>query len=1024
MDRNAHKLSAAALEAMRTAEQAKTAGFGALFDRELRNQLRDCAPNAVEQHDPEQVARAIGLINVTVRRRMGMWRAVLSDPQDLAGPVKALREAAERIIASALSNSVHAPDLSMETWARTVTDRSGVDGNLKPALFQLLIALIRTRIEHPSDILLPAEFYDAVMSVDDTGCLEFSPTVQQLAAAALLLEETVVEMDSGDGKTLASMIAAAVFAASGRSVHVLTANDYLASRDCDEMARVLEPLGLSVGLVIDNMDRDERRHQHARQIVYTTAREVGFDYLRDSVSPSLDWRVRPVFDVAIVDEADHQLVDQARTPLIISDAPTQESEADVGEQSEYLAEEVIERQARHVDDLYAKVARQDWPDRLLAEIMLAGGLTPRLISTLEQLNLSTRAVRRDTIGMNDDDDGSPLESDLLFAVDVDGPSLRLTETGWRFIWERADTPTVAFEVVQMLRARVVHDSDEDYVVDEDGVTIVDPLDGRPMHSHRYMDGLHDALESKEGIKGRGHTRAKARTTIHALLSNYDTVAGLTGTAMEASEVFAKSYGVNTVRVPSNFPSRRSDLGAAVSFDRAAHVRAVLGEVAHWHRLGRPLLLTVGTVRQSSEISEELSRRSIDHRVLNAGNPTREAEIVTAAGEPGAVTVSTAMAGRGTDIIVEPEVDERIVEACVEMARHSVSRRVAVVFRCPSDEEADILAGAFEDVVDVKSSRLEFGTDVEVRGENVSGDVRTEIVPFGLGLMVVMASMSPSPRVERQIVGRTGRQGRFGGSRMLISLNDPVLAFSRHQFGLLNIREAEQPYVEGDAVRELLRQAQRDAESHRQRVSGMASQFEAVIETESRAHYALRESMMTAEGAAKLLDTSRQDWIDRVTASLYGIRGDYKERFARVATDLNRRCGIDIGWASGLTPADVVELLNEEIDSQLFRHRSRLGPKGLSRLVCDLFLGAVDEMWPAHLETLHEMAVSIALGAVSVESAVTQFAEEVLRERTKLRRAAADTTWAEILRSPGLESVPDSEIDAVERLPRKLSSLLT
>ena len=1022
MDRSAPRLSAAVLEAMETAEQARTAGLEVLSDQELRERLHDCAPYASMQSDLEQTAKTIGLVDLAVRRRMGVWRAVLSDPRHLSSGAKVIRETAEDMINCGRSTSSGAQDASLEDWACTQANISQVGNELKLSLYWLLIALVRIRGEHPSDILFPAEFYDSLRSADDTGCLAFFPTIQQLAAASLLLRGTVVEMDSGDGKTLASMIAAAVFAAAGRSVHVLTANDYLASRDCDELAPVLEPLGLSVGLVIDNMDRDERRHQYARQIVFTTAREVGFDYLRDSVAPSLDWRVRPVFDVAIVDEADHQLVDQARTPLIISDGPT--PEADVGEQCEDLADEVIERQSRHLDDLYAKLDGQGQPERMLAEIMLAGGLTPRLISTLERMNASARTVRLDTIRMNDDEDGSPLESDLLFAVDVNGPALRLTDEGWRFLWERADVPSAAFEVVQMLRARVVHDSDEDYVVDKDGVTLVDPLDGRPMHSHRYMDGLHEALEAKEGIAGRGRSTAKARTTIHALLSNYETVAGLTGTAMEASEVFANAYGVGTVRVPSSIPSQRSDLGAAVFFDRATHIEAVSDEVAHWHRLGRPVLLTVGTVSQSSEISEELSRRGIDHRVLNAGNPTREAEIVAAAGEPGAVTVSTAMAGRGTDIIVGPEVDDQIVSACVEMARHSVSRRVEVVFRCASDEEAEILAGALEDLGEVKTRRLGFRTDVEVRGENVSGDTRTELVPFGLGLMVVMASMSPYPRVERQIVGRTGRQGSIGGSRMLISLNDPVLTFSRHQAGLLNIRTVGQPYVDGDAARKLLRQAQKDTESQRERVSAMTSQFEAVIETESRAHYALRESMMMAEGETKLLAGGRQDWIERVTAPLYEIRGEYGQRFSQVVSDLNRRCGIDVGWASGLIPADVVEILNEEIDVRLFRHRSRLGPKGLSRLAGDLFLGAVDEMWPAHLETLHEMAVSIALGATSVESAVTQLSEEALRDRVKLRNTAADAAWEEILRAPGVGSAQDSEIDQVERLPRKLSSLLT
>ena len=1024
MDKSAAKTTAAGLRAMGIAEQAKAASFGVLSDQELRERLPICACDVAEQHEPEQIVKAIGLVDLAVRRRMGLWRAALSDPRHLTGAVRAMREAAGEIIGRARSASTGTQGVSLEDWARTQAAGSGLGDNLKPPLYWLLIALARTLAEHPSDILLPAEFYNSLRSADDTGCLTFSPTVQQLAAATLLLRGTVVEMDSGDGKTLASAIAAAVFAAAGRRVQVLTANDYLASRDCDELAPMLEPLGLSVGLVIDNMDRDERRHQYARQIVFTTARESGFDYLRDSVAPSLDWRVRPVFDVAIVDEVDHQLVDQARTPLIISDGPTHEAEAEVGDRCEDLADEVIERQAHYVDDLYARIDEESRPDRLLAEIMLAGGLSPRLISTLERLNVSARMVRLDMIRMNDDADGSLLESELLFAIDVNGPALRLTEGGWRFIWDRTDVPTTAFEVVQMLRARVVHDSDEDYVIDEDRVTLVDPLDGRPMHSHRYMDGLHEALEAKEGIGGRGRNTAKARTTIHALLSNYETVGGLTGTAMEASEVFANAYGVETVRVPSNVPSRRNDLGATVFFDRAAHLEAVSDEVAHWHRLRRPVLLTVGTVRQSAEISDELRRRGVEHRVLNAGNPTREAEIVAAAGEPGAVTVSTAMAGRGTDIIVGPEVDEQTVSACVETARRSVSRGDENVFRCASHEEAEILASALEDVVGVKVMRLGSGIDIEVRGIDVSGDALTEVVQFGLGLMVVMASMSQSPRVERQIVGRTGRQGRFGGSRMLISLNDPVLAFSRHQVGLLNMKAAGQPHVEGDAVRELLRQAQEETESQRQHVSAMTSQFEAVIETESRAHYALRESMMMTEGPARLLVGSRQEWVERVTAPLYETRGDYAQRFTRVASDLNRRCGIDLSWASKLTPADVVEILNEEIDARLFRHRSRLGPKGVTRLIGDLFLGAVDEMWPDHLETLHEMALSIVLGAVSVESAVAMFSEEALKERTKLRSGAADAAWEEILRAQDVGSAPDSEIDEVERLPRKLSSLLT
>ena len=256
--------------------------------------------------------------------------------------------------------------------------------------------------------------------------------------------------------------------------------------------------------------------------------------------------------------------------------------------------------------------------------------------------------------MNDDDDDNPLETDLLFTIEATGAAnsaLRITPRGWDYIADRLDSPSQAFEVAQILSARVVHESDQDYVLGEDGITLVDRLDGRPMHSHRYVNGLHEALESKEGIEGNAHANPVARTTIHALMSNYATIAGLTGTATESADIFSQDYGATTVRVPSTFPTRRVDLDTQVFFDRSEHARALSDEVAHWHRVGRPLLIAFGSVRESSEFSDALERQGIPHRLLNASNPSQESDIVERAGEHGAVTVSTGMAGRGTDIIL-------------------------------------------------------------------------------------------------------------------------------------------------------------------------------------------------------------------------------------------------------------------------------------------------------------------------------------------------------------------------------------
>ena len=396
--------------------------------------------------------------------------------------------------------------------------------------------------------------------------------------------------------------------------------------------------------------------------------------------------------------------------------------------------------------------------------------------------------------LNDDDEGNPLESELLFAIDAANSALRITASGWDFIWERLDNPASAFEVAQILRARVIHDSDEDYVVDPEGVTLVDRLDGRPMRSHRYMDGLHEAIEAKEGIEGRARVNPSARTTIHGLMSNYATIAGLTGTASEAADIFAQDYGAAVVRIPPTFPTRRVDWDTRVYFDRDEHTRTLLDEVARWREVGRPVLIAFGSVRESSEFSDALERRGVAHRLLNASNPFQEWEIVARAGEFGAVTVSTGMAGRGTDIIVAEDVDIRIAEGLGESA---------------------------------------------------------ERIEDSLGLLVIIASLPASRRVERQLRGRAARQGRPGASAMMVYVNDPVLAFTRQQTALFRMREPGDAYVQGRQVERLLRQAQSEAESRGHAVLEASAEFAAVIEAESRAHYAYREAVMDSGGCRQI-----------------------------------------------------------------------------------------------------------------------------------------------------------------------------
>ncbi len=995
-------------QAMEVARRSREAECEYLSDANLQTLLNSVASTLSEEPTHGRVADALGAVDTAVRRRLGFWRAAAWDADDLYGEIEAIRARADSAISPRGARTG-------QILSQPVED---------PACVALAELLSMLRTQHPSEVRLPAEFYGVLETVDDAGCLRFTPTEQQLAASALLLSGVIVEMDAGEGKTIASVMAAAVFAASGRSVHVLTANDYLAARDCDEMAPVLESLGLTVGLVIDGMDRQERQFQYAAQIVFTTAREVGFDYLRDSVAESYDRRVNPTFDVAIVDEADHLLVDQARTPLIISGDRTPEHI--MGEDVQALAVELMERQAGCVDDLYETLGSgSDDIFQILAAILLAGGLTARLASALDRLGVSSRQVFSDISRLNDEYEGRPLEQDLLFAIDPDRLTLRLTERGWEEVYDRTDSAVSAFGTVQALRARVLHDAGTDYVLGQGSVTLVDRLDGRPMFSHRYMHGLHEALESKEGLDRQGRADAKARTSIRALMSNYETIAGLTGTATEAADTLAREYGTPTVRVPPEFGSRRVDLGAEVFFDRHEHIARVAEEAAYWHSIGRPVLITTGSVAESAAFSAALAERSIPHELLNAENAESESGIVARGSELEAVTVSTGMAGRGTDFVVDREVDSVVIERAVQRAQRVLRQGRSASFTCASREEAEALYQALREIDSVEVILRDSASsmnEVVVRPLR-SQRPREERLRFGLGLIVIITSLPGSARVERQIRGRTGRQGAFGAFKTAVYVNDPTLAFSTRQGDIFALGNPGEGTVEGAEVHRILRQVQIDAETQSELTARAMSEYEAVVESESRAHYAARMDMMGSYQSSALPKRIVTDWVMRRTMELDDQWSDYGTRFAVVSDGLWHHHGIDIGIYAHLTPAEVRQNLELEVHRRLSVHRDRLGAKRFALAVTDCRLRSADDLWPARLAAMQEMAVTFALGASSRHAAVTELAEQISSTRMDFWASVEDETIRTMLSSGHVADRHRMGHNHIEQLPDELEALL-
>ena len=984
-------------------------------DHDLPARLRAAAD---EIGDGRSLSDALAIAALAAERRLGVWKAALARPDELSGGIRALRDAAER----ALDPSV--------------ADAAPPSGVRPDALRWLVDAMRALAVRLPSEILMPAEFYRSLAAADDAGCLAFSPTAGQLDAAAHLVRGCVVEMDAGEGKSLAAALAAAVLAAAGRRVHVLTANDYLAARDCERHAPILESLGIRVGLIIANMDADERRHQYAREIVFAAAREIGFDYLRDGIARSFAERVSPAFDVAIADEADHLLVDQARVPLIISGAPSPETA--VGEDAQSAALWMMDAQANVLDRLYAQIADKSANERrALATILLGGGLSARLEAELERRGKSARDALADVLRMNDREDGRALERDLFFAIEPAAPpSLRLTERGWDEALRRIERADAAFEVVQTLRARAVHRANEDYVVDDDGVTLVDALDGRPLYSHRYMDGLHEALEAKEGAPPSGRTPPTAMTTVRALMSHYRAVCGLTGTATEAASVFERDYGARTVRVPPAAPSRRVDFPPAVFFDRAARDRALVEEAEKWRLIGRPVLLTVANPRESAEMSRALTERGIPHRALDAANAGDETGVVESAGRFGAVTVAAGMAGRGTDIIPAPDANARVIAACADLAR---AERGDTVFRCATRGEALALAAGLRGrlgfiardsrlvSVDISPLGKDGEAEVIVRGHENSarGAASVRRVEFGLGLIVVMASVPASARVERQIRGRAARQGEFGASKMILRVNDPAIAFSRHQRRLMDVKPPDADFASGAEVARVLRRVQDEAEAAHRAAASAAAEFAAVIESESRAHRAAREEMMDGRMTFARLDDLIAAWAERATDGLNDVRTDYETRFDRVEDALRDGWGIDAAPLYGESPAAVRRALRDAAARRALALRDDAGARRFGRLLAESRLEIADAFFPARLAELQDAALSAMIGTLLLRDAAAHLAEQSRASRAAFWDAVDDALMRELLSADGVDSAPlatDSRAD-VERLPPELSALL-
>ncbi|CAI8019218.1 Protein translocase subunit SecA [Geodia barretti] len=899
-------------------------GLSNWSDRELREAVGGLNDgSSASNFIPEDtLVRVFAVVDETIRRRLGLWNVFdLPDADDEPSMAAARREL-------------------------TATGRGRYPG---------------------SDLLLPAEFYRAArrrLDHEREG-RHFRPTDQQLLAGLHLCNRRIVEVAAGEGKTVAAAFPSALYALLGHTVHVVTANDYLAARDCERLAPVYRALGLRVGAVLDHMAGPERRESYANRIIYGTLREFAFDYLRDQLVMSPDDQIQGPLDVAIIDEADQTLLDEAVTPLVIAGAPIVSRRAIVradravrglvAEQAQ-LAAECRRQLEQSVQDGQAN----DKLAILLARAMLA---QPDDEST-RQLAASQPRLRRRALSLIDTDGSGRPHPEVgeglycLIYIPLTLPTAA-TKNGSRRAVQRAN---LVNQVHQLLRAHLLLRRGVDYVVGDDQIVLVDRDTGRPRPDTHYQDGLHPAVEAKEGVTVHPDRRSLGEISVPGFARRYRSLAGLTGTAQAASDEFRRLYGLDVEVVPDTRHTRRRDLPSRVYAQADDQLNAVVDEVRHCQRSGRPTLVATRTVAQSEAVSRRLTVAGIPHSLLNAATGHEEVDIVRVAGQPVAVTVATNMAGRGTDVMLPPDLDRFILVRFAALLEELLvtdpdGRAVGVKANTPA--EANLLAQAL--VANPRMSAARAGQGgrlaVHLRGTDPAPPLAVTL-EFGLGLHVVSTEFNDSPRVGTATAGPERTPGCFR----------------------LHSQPAGQLRRRRDA-------AQREASGAR----ALLLEYAAVLDRHADDYYLARQDTLVAEP-----DRLRQ-WADDAarfaTTGLAGrhfpglVADDYARRFAALAAELWVRYGVDAEPAWGHSLDALEGALAELLQQRLAERQDQLGSARFAELSRLLLLQAGDELWENHRADLRGMAAVsrmethlpktvIAEYVISADAAWQRFREEV------------------------------------------------
>ncbi len=740
------------------------------------------------------------------------------------------------------------------------------------------------------DELLPEAF--AVVREASQRTLGMRHFDVQLIGGMVLHEGKIAEMKTGEGKTLVATLAVYLNALNGSGAHIVTVNDYLAKRDAEWMGQIYSFLGMTVGVIVHGLDDAERRAQYAADITYGTNNEFGFDYLRDNMKYRLDDMVQREFVYAIVDEVDSILIDEARTPLIIS-GPAEDS-----------------------SDLYRTV------NAVVRELVK----DPATYEKDEKFRTATLT-----------EEGSQRVEDMLRDAGI------ITEGNLYDIFN----VTVLHHVQQSLRAHALFARDVDYIVRQDKIVLIDEFTGRMMEGRRYSEGLHQALEAKEAVTVQPENQTLASITFQNYFRLYPKLAGMTGTALTEADEFIEIYRLEVIEIPTNVPCIRLDADDEVyrTADEKNEALAKLIEEARMRR--QPVLVGTVSIEKSEHLSDILKKHKVPHQVLNARYHEQEAVIVSQAGAPGAITIATNMAGRGTDIKLGGNVEMRL----------------------------KIEAAGIVDPAERKAR------EAAIRDEVTLG---YEIVKQAGGLYVIGTERHESRRIDNQLRGRSGRQGDPGASKFFLSLEDDLMRiFGSDRMGgmltRLGLKEGEA--IVHPWINKALEKAQKKVEARNFDSRKNVLKFDDVMNDQRREVYAQRREFMKATDVSETVDDMRHEIIGQMVIRRIPARA-YAEQWesAELAEDVKRVLNLDLpiaDWAreEGMDETGILDRIVQAADTTMAAKAANFGPDLMRFVEKSLLLQMLDAVWKEHLLALDHLRQGIGLRAYGQRDPLNEYKSE-------------------------------------------------